>query len=202
MFTQNQVRQLYVTSGYNAAVTGLTNPGDITVETQANDIYFVFKNADGELMRTDLVDKCKIKSITCTPAAKMARKTKATYVELANDPIGGEDYILNIKINQLNWHSDESYGWKYGVAHATSSMTKADFYKTLAKSLAANLSRDPQRLLNVYLTSATAASGVAAGTNTLVNDLTDAQIEAIASGNCKAIVIDEAEQPWKLGTMS
>lgn len=202
MFTQNQVRQLYVANGYNAAVTGLTNPGDITVETQVNDIYFVFKNADGEIMRTDLVDKCKIKSITCTPAAKMARKTRATYVKLVNDPVGGEDYILNIKINQLNWHSDETYGWKYGVAHATTSDTKSDVYKTLAKSLVANMSRDPQQLLKVYgvVASAATPANVWASTGNYKEIKNDSDIST--GDTFYAIVLDEAEQPWKLGTMS
>ena len=203
MFTQNQVRQLYVA---NAVASGLTNVGDIYVNnnTQENEMSFSYVNADGQVMRTDRINKEKIKSVTVTPADKMKYTSKATFVVLSDDvisnskPVAGEDYILNIRINQLNWHSDECYGWKYGVVHTTANMTKSDFYKAMAKSLVANLSRDPEQLLKVYTTTATGTADVVFGTNTtMITKDSD-----VPTGDVAAIIVDEAEQAWRLGLMS
>ena len=157
MFTQNQVRQFYVANGYQSSVGNLANPGDITVDVNGNDLYFVFKNADGETLRTDRIDLNKIMSVTFTPAEAQRRVTRATLVTLdsavidSSNVVSGEDYILNIRINQLNWHSDYNWGYKFGAVHSVSNMTPSDFYKKMAMSIANNMSRDPQQLLKVYL---------------------------------------------------
>lgn len=196
----------------NAVASGLTNVGDIDVKSQGNDLYFNFVNADGEVMRTDLIDKGKIMSITVTPAAKQARKSKATFVVLdpnakadTNDDntpnlIGGQDYMLNITIPQMYYKSDQVRGFKYGVVHATNSMSDSDFYKKMALSLVANMSREAWPILKVYLTTATSASNVTFGTNTTL--VTEQSTETSLNGTYTAIVIDEAEQAWNLGRMT
>ena len=197
MFTQNQVRQFYVAKVRETAASGLDTAGDIMVATQGDDVYFNYVNADGEVMRTDLIDKKKIMSITMTPAVAMKYTSKATYITLSpdvldsansNNPVAGEDYMLNIKCMNLDYPSEQNPTIKYGVAHTTSSTTPSDFYKILAKSLAANLSRDMFNSLKVYTTSATSATAVTTGNITEIK--TDADIP---TGEVKAIVIDEAK---------
>jgi hypothetical protein len=60
--------------------------------------------------------------------------------------------MLNIRINSLYWDSDEVWGHKYGIVHATYGMTPSTFYKKLALSLAANFSREEKHLLKFYVT--------------------------------------------------
>lgn len=193
MFTQNQVRQFYVAKARETAASGLDTAGDIMVATQGDDVYFNYVNADGNVMRTDLIDKKKIMSITMTPASAMKYTSKATYIALSPDaldssnPIPGEDYMLNIKYMNLDYQSEQNPSIKYGVVHTTSSTTPSDFYKTMAKSLAANLKHDMSNGLKVYTTSATSATAVTTGN--IVEIKTDADIP---TGEVKAIVIDEA----------
>ena len=115
--------------------------------------------------------------------------------------IPGQDFILNIRINQLNWHSDHNWGWKYGAVHSSANMSATDFYKEMAVSLVRNMSRDPQKLLNVYLVvqdEVDPEDVFESSNSTLIEKASD--VENIA--NAYAIVIDEAEQPWRLGVMT
>ena len=56
VFTSNQVNHVYVAKAVCDSVAGLTNPGDIFVgKTGTNELYFVYKNADGGIVRSDLI---------------------------------------------------------------------------------------------------------------------------------------------------
>lgn len=84
--------------------------------------------------------------------------SKATVITLKNDvidsdtnnPVAGEDYMVNVKAWNPKYQSEKSPVWKYGVMHTTSSTTPSDFYKGLAKSLAANFENNLFVDLNVY----------------------------------------------------
>ena len=87
MFTHNQVRQFYVANAYESAASGLDTAGDIILVQQDGDMYFNYVNPDGEILRTDLIDKNKIMSVTVTPADKQKYVSKATVITLKNDVI-------------------------------------------------------------------------------------------------------------------
>lgn len=202
MYTQNQVRQLYVAKDYIASAGNLSNPGDITVSSDGNGVYFLYVGPDGKIQRSDRIEISKIMNVQTTMAAAMKRTTKATLVTLDSEvnegnPIGGQDYELIVKINQMYWKSDYTWGYKYGVVHATSGMSQSNFYKKMALSLVANMSREAVDILNVYLVTdseATAANLVIADDTTRV---TKDMREADLSGTYYGIVIDEADQPWR-----
>jgi hypothetical protein len=101
--------------------------------------------------------------------------------------------LLNVRINGLYWDSDEVWGHKYGVVHATYGMSPSTFYKKMALSLAKNLSREAAPLLKV---------SVAAGAGgTSLTEVTANMTEDDLTGTYVGIVIDEVEQPWRLGVM-
>lgn len=206
MFTQNQVRQFYVANSYQDNVTGLTNAGDVMVQSQGKDLYFNYVNADGEVMRSDLIDINKIKSITFTPAEKMQYKSKATVVKLnanvnSGAIVAGQDYMLNIRINQMYWNSDQTWGWKYGVVHGTTGMSTSDFYKKMALSLVANMSREATPILKVYIATSDIADDADITTgNTREVKATDTEA-TLPTGTTYAVIVDEAEQPWRLFQM-
>ena len=125
----------------------------------------------------------------------MAHELKAVTVTLDSEvsaaPVAGQDYILRIAFKQYVGMSDEDQYFKYGMVHAYAGMTASDFYKKLALSLAKNFSREIVPLVKFILTdSSDEAVPVDATTK-----------ESSLTGTYKALVIDEVEQPWRLGIM-
>lgn len=196
-FSTNQVRQLYVAKTLKTPrVLATDTAGSIAVksDTAKNHLYFEYKGADN-LMRSDLIDIKNILYAKATDADDMAHELRAVTVTLDSEvnaaPVAGQDYILRIAFKQYVGMSDEDQYFKYGMVHAYAGMTASDFYKKLALSLAKNFSREIVPLVKFILT-----------------DLEDEAVpvdattkESSLTGTYKALVIDEVEQPWRLGIM-
>ena len=198
VFSTNQVRQLYVVKALKTSdILASDAAGSIAVknDTAKNHLYFEYRGADN-LMRSDLIDIKNILYAKATDADDMAHKLKAVTVTLdsevnAGTPVAGQDYILRIVFKQYVGMSDEDQYFKYGMVHAYTGMTASDFYKKLALSLAKNFSREIVPLVKFVLTnSKDEAVPVDATTK-----------ESSLTGTYKALVIDEVEQPWRLGIM-
>lgn len=197
VFSTNQVRQLYVAKVLKTPhVLASDTAGSIAVknDTAKNHLYFEYKGADN-LMRSDLIDVKNILYAKATDADDMAHELKAVTVTLDSEvnaaPVAGQDYILRIAFKQYVGMSDEDQYFKYGMVHAYAGMTASDFYKKLALSLAKNFSREVVPLVKFILTdSSDKAVPVDATTK-----------ESSLTGTYKALVIDEVEQPWRLGIM-
>lgn len=197
VFSTNQVRQLYVAKILKTSrVLASDDAGSIAVksDTAKNHMYFEYKGADN-LMRSDLIDIKNILYAKATDADDMAHELRAVTVTLDSEvnaaPVAGQDYILRIAFKQYVGMSDEDQYFKYGMVHAYAGMTASDFYKKLALSLAKNFSREIVPLVKFILTdSEDEAVPVDATTK-----------ESSLTGTYKALVIDEVEQPWRLGIM-
>lgn len=197
-FSTNQVRQLYVAKALkNPHVLASDAAGSIAVknDTAKNHLYFEYKGADN-LMRSDLIDIKNILYAKATDADDMAHELKAVTVTLdsgvnAGAPVAGQDYILRIAFKQYVGMSDEDQYFKYGMVHAYAGMTASDFYKKLALSLAKNFSREIVPLVKFVLTNSK-DEAVPVDATTKESSLTETY---------KALVIDEVEQPWRLGIM-
>ena len=169
MFTQNQIRQFLPVSDVvanNADMpSGIDNAGKAKVSTTPMGEYNVqYVDSTGKVVSFIIPEK-SILWKKATPAVKMAYTSKATLVTVnpeylidhdnnnstAKTLISGQDYMLNIRINSLYWDSDEVWGYKYGIVHATYGMSPSTFYKKLALSLAANFSREEVRTLKFFL---------------------------------------------------
>ena len=198
VFSVNQVRHLYVATAFKTPhVLNSDNAGSIAVRSDnaKSHLYFEYKGADN-LMRSDLIDMKNILYAKATNADSMAHELKAVTVTLdskvnAGAPIAGQDYILRIAFRQYLGMSDEDQYFKYGMVHAYSGMSASDFYKNLALSLVKNFSRESTPLLKFVLTNST-DKAVEVNVNTKASDLKDTY---------KALVIDEVEQPWRLGVL-
>lgn len=197
-FSTNQVRQLYVAKALKTPnVLASDAAGSIAVKnnTAKNHLYFGYKGADN-LMRSDLIDIKNILYAKATDADDMAHELKAVTVTLdsevnAGTPVAGQDYILRIVFKQYVGMSDEDQYFKYGMVHAYAGMTASDFYKKLALSLAKNFSREIVPLVKFVLTNSD-DEAVSVDATTKESSLTETY---------KALVIDEVEQPWRLGIM-
>ena len=196
-FSTNQVRQLYVAKALKTPrVLATDTAGSIAVksDTAKNHLYFEYKGADN-LMRSDLIDIKNLLYVKATDADDMAHELRAVTVTLDSEvnaaPVAGQDYILRIAFKQYVGMSDEDQYFKYGMVHAYAGMTASDFYKKLALSLAKNFSREIVPLVKFILTDS--------GDKAVPVDATTK--ESSLTGTYKALVIDEVEQPWRLGIM-
>ena len=197
-FSTNQVRQLYVAKALKTPhVLASDAAGSIAVknDTAKNHLYFEYKGADN-LMRSDLIDIKNILYAKATDADAMAHELKSVTVTLATDvnggaPVAGQDYILRIVFRQYVGMSDEDQYFKYGMVHVYAGMTASDFYKKLALSLAKNFSREVVPLVKFTLTNSE-DEAVPVDATTKESSLTETYT---------ALVIDEVEQPWRLGIM-
>lgn len=197
-FSTNQVRQLYVAKLLKASdILASDAAGSIVVksDTAKNHLYFGYKGADN-LMRSDLIDIKNILYVKATDADDMAHELKAVTVTLDSEvnegaPVAGQDYILRIVFKQYVGMSNEDQYFKYGMVHAYAGMTASDFYKKLALSLAKNFSREVVPLVKFVLTNS--------GNKAVSVDATTK--ESSLTGTYTALVIDEVEQPWRLGIM-
>lgn len=197
-FSTNQVRQLYVAKALKAShVLASDAAGSIAVknDTAKNHLYFEYKGADN-LMRSDLIDIKNILYAKATDADAMAHKLKSVTVTLDTNvnggvPVAGQDYILRIAFKQYVGMSDEDQYFKYGMVHAYADMTASHFYMKLALSLVKNFSREVTPLVKFTLTSSD-GEAVPVDATTKESSLTKTYI---------ALVINEVEQPWRLGIM-
>ena len=197
-FSTNQVRQLYVAKALKTSnVLASDAAGSIAVknDTAKNHLYFGYKGADN-LMRSDLIDIKNILYAKATDADDMAHELKSVTVTLDTNvngdaPVAGQDYILRIVFKQYVGMSDEDQYFKYGMVHAYAGMTASDFYKKLALSLAKNFSREIVPLVKFVLTNSD-DKAVPVDATTKEGSLTETYT---------ALVIDEVEQPWRLGIM-
>ena len=191
-FSVNQNRQLYVAK--NVVTTTPAAVGDLKLGSDKASTYMYFQHMGyGGLTRSDKIDLSNVMYAKITKAGALARKLKKATVTLdsgvnGGNPISGQDYVLRIFFRQYIGNSDIYQEAKYGVVHGYKGMTASDFYKTLALSLAMNFSKEVVPLLKFYLK--TASGNTEVTTSTAKKNLT---------GTYTGIVIEEAEQPWRLG---
>mgnify|MGYP004510683839 CR=1 FL=1 len=209
IFSVNQNRQLYVANAYKATVADTDSAGTISVkaDSKKEHFYFPYKGAES-LMRSDLIDLKNVIYAKATDASQMTRELKSVTVTLdknvnEGNPISGQDYILRIVFKQAFGNSDTNQYLKYGAVHGTATMTASDFYKELAVSLAKNFSREITPFVDIVLTDHETAKGSNTTNDVAVPVLKDGKIQkisALAAGHeYTAVLIDEVEQPWRLG---
>ena len=197
--SDNQFRNLYVMKTYKASESALEAVGDATlkVDTAKNAMYLVYKDTEDNLT-SDIIDLKNLLYVKSTKAADMARKLNSQSVTLNEDPISGQDYVLNVEVRNFVALGDDSTHIKFGAVHAVKGMTKSDFYKAMALNLAKNLSREVSPILNVLLTKNDTTDGESE-VPVLVNGKMQVLAELKATESYTNIIIDEVEQPWRRG---
>ena len=198
--SDNQFRNLYVMKTYKASESALAAVGDTTlkVDTAKNSMYLVYKDTEDNLT-SDIIDLKNLLYVKSTKAADMARKLNSQSVTLNEDPISGQDYVLNVEVRNFVALGDDSTHIKFGAVHAVKGMTKSDFYKAMALNLAKNFSREVSPILNVSLNKYNSTGT----TNTKVAVLVNGKMQNLAAltstETYTSIIIDEVEQPWRRG---
>lgn len=198
--SDNQFRNLYVMKTYKASESTLAAVGDLTlkVDTAKSNVYLVYKDTE-DTITSDLISIKNLLYAKSTKAADMARTLNSQLVTLNEDPISGQDYVLNVEVRNFVALGDDSTHIKFGAVHAVKDMTKSDFYKAMAVNLAKNFSREVSPILNVSLNKYNSTDT----TNTKVAVLVNGKMQNLAAltstETYTSIIIDEVEQPWRRG---
>lgn len=200
--SDNQFRNLYVMKAYKDSESALAAVGDLTlkVDTAKSNVYLVYKDTE-DTITSDLISIKNLLYAKSTKAADMARTLNSQSVTINENPVSGQDYVLNVEVRNFVALGDDSTHIKFGAVHAVKGMTKSDFYKAMAVNLAKNLSREPSPILNVLLTkNDSAASGEK---DSEVAVLLNGKMQNLATLKSTEtytdIIIDEVEQPWRRG---
>lgn len=199
--SDNQFRNLYVMKTYKSSESAISAVGDLTlkVDTAKSNVYLVYKDTE-DTLTSDIINIKNLLYVKSNKAADMARKLHSQSVTIKENPISGQDYVLNVEVRNFVALGDDSTHIKFGAVHAVKDMTKSDFYKAMAVNLAKNLSREPSPILNVSLTKHDTSNS---GTDTKVAVLVNGKIQNLATLNSTEsytnIIIDEVEQPWRRG---
>ena len=174
-YSVNQVHQFYGAVNATSYASGGSAKGQISkvVKTADNELYFLFNGADTVLKSDDIkLDTLKVNVVDAT---KNVTTMKKVQVVITNNPVAGQDYILGINFKNFFSSGDASQYYKDCAVHATSGMTKAQFYTALKNALDLCFSREDNATStsNPYLAFTADANGV---------------------------YIEEKEQEWELGT--
>lgn len=197
--SDNQFRNLYVMKAYKDSESALAAVGDLTlkVDTAKSNVYLVYKDTE-DTITSDLISIKNLLYAKSTKAADMARTLNSQSVTINENPVSGQDYVLNVEVRNFVALGDDSTHIKFGAVHAVKGMTKSDFYKAMALNLAKNLSREVSPILNVLLTKNDTTDGESK-VPVLVNGKMQILAELKATESYTDIIIDEVEQPWRRG---
>lgn len=178
IFRTNQARQFYVSTGRNLTVN----------TTRNNQVYFVVDGQGGKT-RSDLIPLSNV--LYAKLSDPKPRYLKEATVTLSADAeiIGGQEYLLRVKILGYLAMAEEPAILKYGVVHATKGMNATGFYREMAMSLANNIGRTDTELLKVYLKTSSGKTEVVPGTK-------------VAEGEYTGILISEVKQEYERGRHS
>ena len=189
VFSTNQNRHLFVvnsvftiaanaTSAAVATALDGASVGNIAVRVTSNgvekELHFLYKGVNGVLKS----DKIQVKNISyakAIAAADMAVPLKKIEVELAANPVAGQDYVLRINFKNFFGMSDEHQYFKDAAVRATTGMTKAQFMAAMVNALNLSFSRE-------------------VGATTTSNPYLSFTVSD------DKLVIEEKEQEWTLGT--
>ena len=200
--SDNQFRNLYVMKAYKTSESAIAAVGDATlkVDTAKNLMYLVYKDTE-DTLTSDIINIKNLLYVKSNKAADMARKLNSQSVTIKENPISGQDYVLNVEVRNFVALGDDSTHIKFGAVHAVKGMTKSDFYKAMAVNLAKNLSREPSPILNVLLTkNDSEASGEKDSEVAVLLNGKMQNLAALKSTETYTdIIIDEVEQPWRRG---
>ena len=187
-FNTNQTRQLYVALAKEdltapvaqSDLDGMSNGDLAMLQTKDKDVYFIYKNADGLITRSDTIPAANIEYYNMKTAANMAKKLMAYPVAFDTTAFGsnpgavfaGKTLTVNIGVHEFLSY-DES---DYVTVTAAVKVTVAKFNKALASAIAKAL---PDRGAYPYFKVFSNGTEVTASTD--VSDINGTNVVLVAT---------------------
>lgn len=194
-FNTNQARHLYVAGTKKSSIAGLANAGDIYVGTTATgELYFVYKNGDGIVTRSDTIPAANIEYFNKKTAAELAHKLLAhtiavdtNAVTLAN--LVGKTVTLTVNVQEYISLSpaDQISVVAEITGDSTNTASAAAFHKAVAYAIAQAMPKRNIPLFRIF------SNGTEVTPDTALSDITG------ASGG---VVLVATPQKWIRGKMS
>lgn len=192
-FNTNQARHFYVALDLKSTAAGVTTVGDLAMLTnESGDLYFVYKNGDGLVTRSDLIPAGNIEYCNVAENADLATPLMAhTIVITESNPataFAGKTLNLTITVRQLIDYDDASAITIPVAVPITASMsTKAAFHKALAMAIAKAAPKRAYPFFKVF------SNG---------SEVTRDTAEGSVTGAAGGVVLVQAAQKYRRGLMS
>lgn len=141
-FNTNQARHFYVAKAKKDTVAAVAAAGDLAMISNADYVYFVYKNGDGSITRSDTIPIKGIEYYNKKTAANMAKKLLAYTVALDTNAYSLTDLVgktLTITVNVreiFDYDSANSIPVVASVKVTSTMNTAALFHKALAIAIA------------------------------------------------------------------
>lgn len=197
-FSYNQSAHIYIGHKIECPVPDTADAATIGLKNTEEYMYLDYMGTAGPL-RSDLVEKKNIHWITATPAEKMQRPLRRVKITVNPDcelaPC--EEYFVKVLFRQFETLDEQRTATKHGTHITKKTPDKATLLKDIATSLVNSFAKLENKLVKVYVDDS--ADAKTAGTLTEVK--WGQKAEQITS-TVEGIVIEELEQPWRLGVMS
>lgn len=159
-FNTNQARHLYVAKDVKTLSNHTTDPatvltakGDIAVGSTADkDIYFIYRNADDTIVRSDMINAAKIQYMTVAEANDLAIPLNKVTITIASSLASSLDdligYYVHLTINlkeQIGLDYSENYPIVVSLyCDATNTASAAAFYTALKGEIENAIANFPQ----------------------------------------------------------
>ena len=198
-FSTNQVKHLYVAK---AVDSNLDTIGDIKFSAAGdNQIIAKYVGNDG-IVRTDLIDLATLKGKAIKSSA-MTEYLESAFVA-STSAVAGQDYIIKVTLSEFGGMTPEDKGFILADYTAASGDAAKNVLAGLAVALANNAAKAAySKVINVYVTTAATASTALTLNSNLWAVAAGASTATVAGyGSLTAIIIEAAEQPWRLGVSS
>lgn len=193
-FNTNQTRQLYVAGAIDANVD--SNLDIYLSKTATGELFFKYKNSDGLLTRSDLVDVKKVVSLKKTAATSLAKPLMATQIVVNTSAVTlselvGKTLDCIITIHQYVDYDEASTRTFVAsvVGDSTNTASAAAFHKALAIAIAKAIPTPDKNypMLKVY------SNGT---------EVTATTAAASVTGSSNGVLLVEAQQKYVRGKLS
>lgn len=192
-FNTNQAWHMYVAKAKKDTVAAVTAAGDLAMLSNADYVYFVYKNADGDITRSDTIPIKGIEYYNKKTAAEMATKLMAYTVALdtANfslTDLVGKTLDINIAVREFVSYDDaDSINVTASVKVTSAMNTAALFHKALAIAIAKALPKRNPPLFKVF------SNG---------SEVTADTAESSVTGAAAGVVLVATQQKWVRGKLT
>lgn len=213
-FNTNQARHFYVAKDYKSAVSGISAIGDIAVGSTFADpngtrtdlslgkdalkqLYFVYKNGDGIVTRSDLIPADGIAYVNKATASSMNRYLTEHVITVDSNIsslLANKRIALNVLVRELVDLDPRSSFPVVASVKVGSTVTASNIYRDLAIALAKALptfGNPDYPFFKVYVRTTSADT-----------EVTRTTAASSLSGTYTAVVVVATAQKWRRGLMN